>query len=195
MHPTNVHMAYSPPRTTSWAKKSGRGESLAGPVALLSLRPWETIRRRFLSRGVLAGSGTGRMACQMPARNRRCRRCCRCHRSHQCQKCQTMSVCCSVLCSARAKTTRLKTAAASRISGPPVHQTGTRCSTCRAVQSMGRPSGPLTLAAMRGRPLPAARSQRRGRVRPDGTLRRAPARASTPLGPVRQAARPVVVAR
>src|SRR5215813_5355529 len=57
MHATNVHMVYSPPRTGSWAKKSGGAASPAGPAVLSSLRPWGTILRLFLSAGVPAGPG------------------------------------------------------------------------------------------------------------------------------------------
>ena len=122
MHTTNVHMAYSPPRTSSWAKKSGCDVSLVGPAVLSSLRPWGTILRPFLSDGVLAGPGTALRVRHAAGRSRRC------------PICQTMSACCSSLCSGRAKAAGVRTGTASLISGPAVHRTGTRLWTCRAVQ-------------------------------------------------------------
>jgi len=149
MHTTNVHMACSPPRTSSWAKKSGCDVSLVGPAVLSSLRPWGTILRPFLSDGVLAGPGTALRVRHAAGR------------SHRCPICQIMSACCSSLCSGRAKVARVRTGTASLISGPAVHRTGTRLWTCRAVQLTDGRSRSRRLAVGRGRPGRAARPPRR----------------------------------
>jgi hypothetical protein len=164
MQTTNVHMVYSPPRTTSsWAKKSGGVVGLAGPAELWSLRPWRAIRRRFRSRGVLAGPSSALMACHiLRLRLRR-------------PRCQIMSASCSALCSGRAKVVQPGTGNGRLISCPPAPRTGTRFSTCPAVLSTVRRARPEMLVAAMSRAMRAARSHGNGRHRAVGRLKLASA--------------------